>query len=511
MKKHEINDNEIIPELNKWECEKGKEYFIYENEVVRARYEEILGLDKGTILSTFLIIKNHYKDRMADVIKHINYFLTFYDTEKELFLAILSIKFIIDQNNSISQKMFKKLIMDRVVTDTLMNNVKRMANDLYTINIDTDAEGKFKSTPKITNDQARQIVALSFCFRLILPLCIHFSNTNVNFVKKKDYIEAFDKIFIEIIEKFEKDDVKVFNSLYRFVKYQVDRTYNADRAIWKQKKQLYGHTKELYLEEVVHEVIIVKSLHKLEYNKSCVSFIHGVIFGYNKNYRHENYKVKPYEIDGDESNSDSDDYFSHAEALEMSVYRIDESNALINDINNKKVMEVIDRKFSNIPISKDEMKFYKKNCKLNAITQFLIHSFFSRYFNSSYSIYTLNKDDTFKLLIYMKKFLELKGMVILPQICTAKVQGKFKDNSIKNSKFIEKFVSSSVYENIISTKFKYIKELNAKEDPIVKKLSTIINSTFIFVDYDSLIDGYEYKDVNTDIIIDEFLLFLSII
>lgn len=506
----EIIDNSIKPELKEWECEVENEYYVYENDTVRAKYEEILGLDKGTILSSFHILKNHFKTRMPDVVKHINYYLNFYDKDKEVFLSVLSIKYIIDQNNSISQKVFCDLVMDRIITDSMVTKIKQMAKDLYTINIDTDSEGKFKSTPKITNDQARQIVAVSFCIRMILPLCIHYSNTNTTFVKKKDYIKCFDRIYMRIIEKFEKDDIPFYNSLYRFIKYQIDRAYNANRRTWIQKKQLYGHTKELYLEEVMHEVIIVKSLHKLEYWSSCVSFIHGILFGYNMNYRTENYKVKPQEIDGDESSSDSDDYFSHAEALEMSVYRIDESNSMINDVNNKKVLQSIDEKF-NIVLDEDELYFYMENCKINAITQFLLHSFYSRFFHDSYSLYTITKEATFKLLLYMKKYLQLKGMVILPQISTAKVKGKFKENSIKNSKFTEKFASSSIYNNIISSKFKYVMELNTKEDLIIKKLSTIINSSFVFVDYETDIDGMEYKDVNTDIIIDEFLLFLSLI
>ena len=43
----------------------------------------------------------------------------------------------------------------------------------------------------------------------MLPLCIHFSDTNKNFINKKDYIGCFDKIIMKIIEKFEKDDEKI--------------------------------------------------------------------------------------------------------------------------------------------------------------------------------------------------------------------------------------------------------------------------------------------------------------
>jgi hypothetical protein len=102
-------------------------------------------------------------------------------------------------------------------------------------------------------------------------------------------------------------------------------------------------------------------------------------------------------------------------------------------------------------------------------------------------------------------------MSLLPQICTANVKGRFKENIIKNSKFIEKFQSSSVYQNIIKSKFKYVYDLSPKKELIIKRLSTIINSTFILVDPDSEINGIEYTDVNIDRIIDEYLQFLSII
>jgi hypothetical protein len=498
------------PDLQNWIQTKDDIYYVYENDMVRALYEERFNLKPNTILSTYLINKNHYKDRMKDVVDHINYFLTFYDIEKELFVSTLSVKFMIDQNPNLKQSTFKDLVMSRIITDSLMGKIKLMAHNLYTININTDKEGKYKSTPKITNEQAKQLVAISFCTRLILPLCIHYSNTNSSFKEKRDYIYCFNKIYLEIIEKFEKDDIKVFNALCKFVKYRVDRSYTADLPIWRKKAQLYGITKNLYLEELIHEVIIVKSLYKLTYNRSVVSFIDGIIFSYHLNFKHENFKVKPVEIDSEESSSDSDDYLSHAEALEMSVYRIDESNAMINDVNVKKVISSIDERF-NIEIHDDEFRFYFDNIKINPITQMFLHAFYSRYFKNSYAIYNLNKNETIKLLIYMKKYFQLRDMNIIAQIITSKIKGRFKDNSIKNSKFIEKLQTSSVYNNIIKSKFSYIHELNPKDDLIIKKLSTIINSTFEFIDYNEYINNMVYDDINVDLIIDEFLLFLSII
>lgn len=511
-------NTQVIPELNDWEPTPNEEYYVYEDEVVRAKYQELMGLeDEYSPLAIFNIVKNHYKDRMPDIVKHLNYFLTFYDINKESFLSTMSIKFIISQKPSLKQKAFINLVIDRLITPSFVSKCKQMANDLYKLNINTDKEGKFKNTPKITNDQARQILALSFCFRFITPLCVHFSNTNTTFKNKKDYIPCFDKLFTRIIEIFEEDDIKVFTSLCRFIKYRVDKSYNSDKGIWRQKKQLYGHTKELYLEEVIHEVILVKSLHKLSYDKSCVSYIDGIIFGYARNFSKENYRYKPFELSEDDMSDDNDDFLSHAEALEMSVYRLDESNILISSVNTEKVLKDIKRRYGSIEITPEEFEFYHENIKINGITQFLLHSFYSKIFQSSQAIYTLNKSETILLIIYMKKYLQLQGMLILPEICSAIIKGKYKENVIKNTKFIEKMTSSSIYQNIIATKFKYVLELSEKDDPILRKLSGILNSTLTFVSYDATtgepsdINGLDYDDIDVDLIISEFLSFLSII
>lgn len=498
------------PELYSWEPIDNEIFYVYTDGVVRAKYEELLGLAPGNKLSLFIIDKNHYKERMDDICKHINYFLSFFDTEHELFTSTLSIKFIIDQNPDLKMGAFKKLIETRVITDSFIQKIRAMTSRLYQININTDEDGKYKNTPKLTNDHARQIVSVSFAIRCILPLCVHYSDTNNNFVNKKDYIDCFDKIFMMIIKKFENDDIAIFNAICRFVKFRVDRAYTADMPIWEKKKQLYGIVESTYLEEVIHEVILVKSLHKLEYNRSVVSFIDGVIFSFHSNFKIENFKFKPVEIEPVDASSDDDNHLSHAEAIEMSVYRVDESNQLINEANAKQVIRKIENNF-NIDISTEEFEFYLKNIKRSAVTQMFLHSFYSRFFHDSYAIYNLNDATVIKLLIYLKKYLQLRGMTILPQLCTAKVRGKFKDNSIKNSKFIEKIDTSSIYINSVLPKFRYIKELNPKEDLIKKRWSAFINSTFEFVDFNPEINGIVYDDVDVDLIIHELSLFFSII
>lgn len=498
-----------IPELINWEPTEDNIFMEFKGDFVQAHYER-LGLKEENKLSLYIIKKNHYKDRMPDICNVINYYLSYFDKELELFHSSMSVKFVIDQKPNMSIKAFQKIVIDRIVTESFVKKVKEMTDYLYTINIDSDVEGRYKSTPKISNEQAKSIVAISFAIRCVLPICIHFSDTNNNFPNKKDYINCFDKIIMKIVRKFEKNDVKVFTAIEKFVKYRVDRAWKADLGICVKKKQLYGMTLELYLEEVIHEVILVKSLYKLDYSRSVVSFIDGVIFLYHYNFKIENFKYKPIEIDPQENSDDDGERLSHAEAIEMMVYRIDESNALINDVNTRKVLEQIRRKF-NIVIPKEELDFYDEHMAINPVTKLFLESFYSRLFHDANATLSLDRRTVIELILYMKKYLQYKGMYLVPQLCTAKVKGKYKENTIKNTKFLDKIKKSDVWNNVIQEKFTYAGEINPKEDVLIKKFSTFINSQFEFIDYEGPNDGLIYEDVDQDLIIYEFSLFLSII
>lgn len=501
-------DNPDSIDIMQWKPTEDQIFFTEKDGMIIASYlSRMFGVPEDRQLLQYIIAKKHYKERIPDLLQHINYFISYYDQEHEYLVATLSVKNYIDRHPAMSQKAFQKMVLRRIVTQSMVNKIKQMALDLYKLNINTDKDGKYKTTPKISNDHARMIVAVSFCIRLLLPICIHFSNTNATFINKRDYIDCFDRIFMQVVDKFEKNDIRFWNPMCRFVTYRIKRSHTTDAVIWEKKKQLYGTTMDLYLESIIHEVILVKSLHKLTYNRSIVSFIDGIITHSYTHYRYENFKYKPVEIETEDN--DSDDYLSHQETLEMQISRIDESNQLINEVNTARVMDDIRQRF-NIEVSQEEIDFYFEHMKFNSLTQMLLHAFFSKYFNDTNAIRLLEARYAVELAIYMKKYFQLRGMIIFPQICTAQVRGKFKDACIKNVKFLEKFTTSSVYQNILSQKYRYIAELGLKEDPIIKAISTMLNSTFVFVDTDPDINGLVSDDLNADILVSEFMTFLSI-
>lgn len=504
---NEIKEEEI-PMLDGWTPKPDQKFVEFKGDYIQAHFEK-LDLHPENKLCIFIIKKLHYKARANDICNVLNYFLSYFDKKWELFDALLRVKYFIDQRPNMSLKAFRKLIIDEVVTKDFVNRIKEMTNHLYTLNIDSDTEGKYKNTPKITNDQARLIVGVSFAIRCILPICIHFSDTNNNFVYKKEYIPCFDKITMKVIRKFEKDDIPVFNAIEKFVKYRIDRYWKQDQRICFKKKQLYGMTQELYLEEMIHEVILVKSLYKLDYNRSVVSYIDGVIFRYHGNFKIENFKVKPIEIDQNENQGDDSERLSHAEAIEMSVYRVDESNALINEVNAIEVLESI-RKRLNVDIEEGELDFYYDRIRISPITKLILETFYTRFFHDPNATLGLERPVIIELLVRLKKYLLLRNMVLLPQLCTARVKGKYRENTIKNSKFIEKVKTSNLWNNIIEDMYTHIEDLSTKDDILLKKFSVFINCQYEIVDFNGPDDGLIYEDFDQDQFIEEFSLFLSI-
>ena len=215
-------------------------------------------------------------------------------------------------------------------------------------------------------------------------------------------------------------------------------------------------------------------------------------------------------MSAEDFSNDSDDYLSHGEAIEMSLYHIDESNTMINDVNIDYVFnKLIFTKFAGVPIAPDEFNFYKKHVKINKVTHALLHTYYSKYFGDSSAIQQLTLEQTIYLLVVLKKFLQMKGMVYLPQICTATIKGKFKENPIKNCKFVEKFTTTNAYPDV-KEKYKYVFEAYPKDDPLTKLISTMINSTFIWVDPDIEPESEKTEYIPMDELIEEYQQFLLI-
>ena len=132
-----------FPKLHYWLPSPEDIYFSVDAGTVKGRFDEIFegceGLEHVDLedLSTFHIILKHFTNKMPDVVAHMNYYIKFYDIDREFLLSYISLKYIIDtKTRYLTTKSLKSFIMDRVMTETFMDRIIKMVDDLYVINID---------------------------------------------------------------------------------------------------------------------------------------------------------------------------------------------------------------------------------------------------------------------------------------------------------------------------------------------------------------------------------------
>ena len=91
---------------------------------------------------------------------------------------------------------------------------------------------------------------------------------------------------------------------------------------------------------------------------------------------------------------------------------------------------------------------------------------------------------------------------------TANIESRLNSRTIRNDKFLTKIESSSIYQHILSEKYSTLDDIG-KPDMILNLLSTILNTTFTFVDYDHHETLGRVIELNQDVVSDEFLNFLN--
>lgn len=518
--------HENIPKLNDWEPTDDDIIF----EIVPNTNKVIAALNKCKwlenahdklkeklmLLSTFSIRQKHYMQRMEDITKVINYFIKYYDDDDEYMTALMSLKYHVDSDRCRDVQAFQTMLLHILITDTMTAKINKMIDDLEPANIETDKSTSYKSTPKLTNEDAHNILLLSYYFRLTLPIMIHWYNlpSTIGIENGKNYIQTFECIDKCIVEKIGPGAINVYILLKQLINHRIEKKFNSDAIIHEKKKEKNGATDVSYCNELSDEILLVKSLYKIDYSKSVVSYIDGIIRQNYMQYNVENFKIKTVGISAEEITKDTDDGFTHLEAIEMKTYRVNDGNNIIESANIELALNRIDVRFNSIltaaetGITDERLDWYNEHIgTINPLAKYFITYFYQKFFGESAFIDLLNRRTTIKLILIMKFFLELKSFKIIPQICTASMVIE-KESAIKNRKFNEKFENSQINQEIMDNKFSYIKEIIGKDDIIKKYVSSIINSTFTLVDESPKINGVVCSNLRQDDVIDEFCQFL---
>ena len=111
-----------------WQPKEEDIYFYYDDPVVRAKFVKYIDIEHEAF-DTFIIKKKHFKDNMEMICNHINYYIRFYDPELYYFMAMASIKILIDTKPNLRPKVCANLILDRIMTDECIDNLVKLGEN----------------------------------------------------------------------------------------------------------------------------------------------------------------------------------------------------------------------------------------------------------------------------------------------------------------------------------------------------------------------------------------------
>lgn len=470
-------DNKIVPPVlvDKWEPTREDIIFKSCKGSLILPVAEYYGSDNESLNIFSLAPKRCYNGNIMreHLPRYLNYFLKYYDQDKELLLAYFNMKYVLDYHGDMYEK--EQFILDikrLILSPSILNKAAAMNEDNYSLSLDEKNYRNDKNPALQYGDKhAKTLMWMSLLMNMVIPLSTHYILIR--------NIEDADQFLLEVFEVImELTDIDIISKLYETSNSNILRNAKSHSTLFQMQNIRSKNTTTLSMDSL--ENIILNIMPKYTYDKNIVSLNFSAI----KNsvyfqvtgikYEYEYVPLSSSNRDA-ENNSDFDRY-------ESFLVKQNESLFLQNKCNAHQTMKAIDMMYG--PFSDEEINYYIDRLEENGtdtiINEFqknLIFNLFYKYFGDPVSIKNINKIDYVKLMIAASKELSANNMVILPYIISSRVI-KLQQRKSLNKKESVKLESSSLY-NTIKDKYK-----SEKIDKLILSIvATIISSEFEIIDF----------------------------
>lgn len=488
-------------EVDSWKPKEEDEVFKAIKGEIFLDVSSFYGFDTSTPLDRFSVKEKRSYGNNLDFEKHLvhylNYFIKFYDTDKELQMIYYRLKYLMDyETESYTYQNFMYDISRYIMSPSMMRKIDDMNRHNYKLEL-SYINDKNPSL-QYNNEHGLILMKMSLIMNMVIPLSVHFIHVNMIANVNEFLLGIYDMIFKAF-------DVDIYSKLYETAKSNVERNRNNNETLWNMQsirgKDVTTHS--LYSVEN----IVLNIMPKYCYNENIIHFNYRSIINNTKfqitdiGYEYNFVSLSSSNRD-DEANSDFDRY-------EAFLTKSDESLYIQNKVSAESTMNDINLLFG--PFNQAEIDFYSKalseNGKIviNTFQKDLVFNLFYKYFGDPVSIKGINKDDYIKLIITSKRMLQSNNMVILPYIVSSKIVRLITRKNL-NKKELTKLESSPYYSKIID---KYRNEKIEKH--ILSIIATILSSEFQIIDfYDDELNG-KIIDIIPDIVCEEILMYITMI
>lgn len=226
-------DREFIP-VDEWVPEEEDIIFKNISKCVYVPLSKLFVGGEDTFLDFFQMSAKRCYDgeKVKEHLCHyLNYFLKYYDTDKELLVQYYRIKYLIDcMGDSYSKEAFMYDLKRFILDGPIFMKTSFMNDDNYNLDLDKKRQkntGKMIPSLQYTDKHGIILMHISLLQLIFIPLLVHFISTK-NIMHIKDFLlEAFDMI----LDKY-SDQVDIYNKLYETSIASVTKNAQIHRVLW---------------------------------------------------------------------------------------------------------------------------------------------------------------------------------------------------------------------------------------------------------------------------------------
>lgn len=502
-----LDREKVKAEINTWKPKAKEIMFDAKGQVFYCFFDKALNTKGLSVYNEFFVKKNSFERHLVKTAKYLNYFVNKFDTDNELITAYAKLKFAVDKYkmyDASNPHAFIDLIYELIFTPTMCEKICRMVDVNYLDDIES-GRGKYKAggnqytkSLEFTNEHQKILLRISVGMRIVSVIMYHYFT--VNGIKPTE-LENRQKItivydFYHPLFKLLSGEVNMFNKLFVYIQRKViDSSYH-NQKIFTQREILGDDTYTL-IERFIKTSIITDNMVKYEFN--CVwdprkkKYKENII-GFNKTimkYQLYYFLKETYgKTLAEATNTINSEGLSGADKMEMNLTKLDIGILNQAELNVEYTMNRI-QKQQDVPLTDEEIQYYRDNHYPSDIQVHLVRSHYSRYFSSYREENLLNRKEYNILLLILKKRLLLENgygsddlgeNVYLPYILTGNLEGKANIKPLKDAELNSQLEQDPIYDYLVNVKYKELEEL--KPGYIKGIISTFIGSKFTYVCYE---------------------------
>jgi hypothetical protein len=371
------------------------------------------------------------------------------------------------------------------------------------LNAKTVEAKRVNSELQFTDEHAKIILKTSLGIRLVIPVLTQWMYIQGQRRNENLLFDVYSRIF----DLFSPEGIDAKTKIFKLTESNIYSTRYSDRVIWTYLKNL--GLLDTVVARRVYKRLIIDVLPKIDPGQNVIKYLISVIRYQVKYQFRQDFPISFKPVDMMKTDSDG---MTEFDKIENSLLRVDEGKAILNRLAIKDEIKRI-KKAMGFDIDREELEYYHQSIKVNRLQTNLVFLFFARHVQSYHNLYNITRREYVLLCVLMKKWLEVNGYELLPQVVVAVPQGITERKTINRKEFLLKLTESKSFKRIHEKKYKHSVQNLVDSNIIMKIMATIKGNTlYVTPDFGETIpDEPQEIDVNLEQLASEVLSLVEIV